>query len=179
MLSRGPKIWSEDHREKKYFPDLLVKDSCIRKLWPVEETRVRRQQTNSVVDEAYWENVILQVDCSRDEVIESRSTIAIRRWKRHPLSFTTEGLIVSIDWILVNNDTHTIIRSMFLEGLLQSGGRERSINEVNVVRGKRKYWRATQHWTRCCRTSVWRSGSRRVRCCRGCRWKHFAMLEPA
>jgi hypothetical protein len=59
-----------------------------------------------------------------------------REGEWHPLPFATEGLI---EWILVDDDTHTIIRGMFLEGLLQGGGTEGSSEEVNVDRGKREY----------------------------------------
>jgi hypothetical protein len=93
-----------------------------------------------MINKAYRENVILQADCGRDEVIDSGSTIVMRRqgnW--HPLSFTTERLTDSIDLILVDNDTHTIFGSMLLEGLLQGGGCKRSTNKVNVGGGKGEY----------------------------------------
>jgi hypothetical protein len=87
-----------------------------------------------------WENLVLQRDGGRDKVIDSASTTVMRRQGTgHPLSFTTERSMDSIDWILVDNDTHTIIRGMLLEGLLQGGGCERSTNKINVDRGKREY----------------------------------------
>ena len=94
-----------------------------------------------MINKAYRENVILQGDCGRDEVIDSRSTIIVmrRQGKWHPLSFTTERLTDSIDLILVDNDAHTIFGSMLLEGLLQGGSCKRSANKVNVDGGKGEY----------------------------------------
>ena len=83
--------------------------------------------------------LILQGEYGRNEVTNNGFIAMRRQGKRDPLSLTTEGLIDWIDWILVDNDTHTIIRGMFLKGFLQGGGCERSTDKVNIDRGKRGY----------------------------------------
>jgi hypothetical protein len=64
---------------------------------------------------AYWMNLILQVKCGRDKVIDTGSTIAMRgQGKRHPLPLERD----LVDSILVDNDAQTIIIGMLLESLL-------------------------------------------------------------